>query len=210
MAGISTTGKPVVYVVDDDSDFRDSVQSLLANRGMTAIGFGSAEAFLQTCGDGRAAGCLLLDVRMSGMSGLSLQEELARRGIAIPIIVMTAYGDVTTAVRAMKAGAADFVQKPFDVARLLASIEYALEHDQQHRAQQAWRSEAAARLATLTDREHEVLEAVVNGCSNRQIADQLDISPRTVETHRKNIMRKTATDSLPALVRLVMRAGPES
>ena len=197
MAGSEASRHPVVHVVDDDPDFRDTLRALLVSKGLDAKCYGSAESFLNAC-DHELSGCLLLDLRMSGMSGLSLQQELSRRCIGIPVIVMTAYGDVATAVRAMKAGAADFVQKPFDVTKLLGSIETALQDGARSQLLEADRSEAVQRLASLTEREREVLDAVVAGQSNRSIAETLDISPRPWRpTARTLCAKRVPIRSLP-------------
>jgi two-component system response regulator FixJ len=197
--------KPTIFLVDDDPAFRASVHWLLEAEGMTVEAFPSAEDFLARFDDTNP-GCLLLDVRMAGMSGLDLQEQLRARQANLPVIIVTAHGDVPLAVRAMKAGAVDFIEKPFERKVLLDSIRLALEREDQSRARAARRADARARLAQLTERERQVLALVVEGSLSKQVAARLGISTRTVETHRANIMRKVGVASLPNLVRLALDA----
>ena len=198
--------EPIVFVVDDDQAIRNSLKWLIESVGLQVETYASADEFMRSYYPGRA-GCLLLDVRMPGMSGLELQEYLARNDIPIPIIIITGHGDVPMAVRAMKAGAIDFIDKPFNDELLLESIRNALAIDQRQREHQGRRAEIAARLAHLTPREHEVMEMVTEGRSNKEIATDLGVSTKTVEAHRARVMEKMEAGSLAELVRMVMAAG---
>ncbi len=195
-----------VFVVDDDQAMRSSLQWLIESMGMQVETYDSAQAFLDAYYPGRA-GCLLLDVRMPGMSGLELQAYLAKREHRIPVIIITGHGDVSMAVKAMKNGAVDFIEKPFDDEALIVSIRNALQHDEKQRAMRAQRADIAARLAELTPREHEVMTMVTDGRSNKEIATALGVSAKTVEVHRARVMDKMRADSLAELVRMVMIAG---
>ncbi len=195
-----------VFVVDDDEAMRNSLAWLIESEGLRVETFESAQSFLAACYPGRG-GCLLLDVRMPGMSGLELQEHLRHRQIRLPVIIITGHGDVPMAVRAMKAGAVDFIEKPFDDETLLATIQRALELDAYQRSQQAGRAEIAARLAQLTPREHEVMLMVTDGMSNKEIANELSVSAKTVEAHRARVMEKMEARSLAELVRMVLTTG---
>jgi RNA polymerase sigma factor (sigma-70 family) len=197
-----------VFVVDDDQAMRGSLQWLIESVGMQVETFDSAHAFLDAYYPGRA-GCLLLDVRMPGMSGLELQDYLSRREIRLPVIIITGHGDVAMAVKAMKAGAVDFIEKPFDDEQLLQSIRKALQFDERQRALQARKAEIAARLAELTPREHEVMAMVTDGRSNKEIAAALNVSAKTVEVHRARVMDKMRAESLAELVRMALIAGSE-
>jgi len=194
-----------VFVVDDDEAMRSSLKWLIESVGMQVHTYESAQAFLDAYYPGRA-GCLLLDVRMPGMSGLELQAYLVRREIRLPVIIITGHGDVSMAVKAMKAGAVDFIEKPFDDEALLGSIRNALQYDEKQRALRAQRADIAARLAELTPREHEVMNMVTDGKSNKEIAAALGVSAKTVEVHRARVMDKMRADSLAELVRLVLIA----
>jgi RNA polymerase sigma factor (sigma-70 family) len=197
-----------VFVVDDDQAMRASLQWLIESVGMKVQTYDSAQAFLDAYYPGRA-GCLLLDVRMPGMSGLELQEYLVRREIRLPVIIITGHGDVSMAVKAMKAGAVDFIEKPFDDEELLNSIRNAVQHDEKRRALRARRADIAARMAELTPREHEVMGMVTEGKSNKEIATSLGVSAKTVEVHRARVMDKMRADSLAELVRLALIARGE-
>jgi len=192
-----------VFVVDDDQAMRGSLQWLIESVGMKVQTYDSAQAFLDAYYPGRA-GCLLLDVRMPGMTGLELQEYLVRREIRLPVIIITGHGDVSMAVKAMKAGAVDFIEKPFDDEELLNSIRNAVQHDEKRRALRARRADIAARMAELTPREHEVMGMVTDGKSNKEIATSLGVSAKTVEVHRARVMDKMRADSLAELVRLAL------
>jgi len=195
--------KPTVFVVDDEEAVRDSLQWLLESKGLKVALFDSAEAFLAAYSPS-LPGCLVVDVRMPGMSGLELQEKLAELHYAIPVIFITGHGDVPMAVQAVKHGAIDFLEKPFNDKDLLAIIERSLEHDRQQRERLQQASSAQSRLASLTPREREVMELVVAGKLNKLIADQLEISIKTVEAHRAKVMEKVGAHSLAELVQIVV------
>jgi two-component system, LuxR family, response regulator FixJ len=199
---------PTVFVVDDDQAMRTSLQWLIESTGMQVKTFESADAFLSNFYPERA-GCLLLDVRMPGMSGLELQSYLAREGYHLPVIIITGHGDVGMAVKAMRAGAMDFIEKPFHDEDLLRSIQRALEVDQRQRLSRAARADILARVADLTPREHEVMGMVTDGKANREIAVALGVTPKTVEAHRARVMEKMRAESLAELVRMVLIAGRE-
>ena len=193
----------VVYVVDDDEAFRDSLRWLLESAGYRVAMFPSAERFLAAPRSGDAI-CLLLDVRMAGLSGIELQAELNRRGEELPIIFLTGHGDVPMAVEAVKKGAVDFIEKPFANTRLLALIERVAAIEAPARQERAQRLSAAARLGSLTEREREVIERVAVGRRNRQIAVELGISVKTVEAHRARAMEKLGASSIAEVVRAVL------
>lgn len=202
------SSEPTVFVVDDDQAMRTSLQWLIESTGMAVRTFASADSFLAAYYPGRA-GCLLLDVRMPGMSGLELQSYLAQKGYRLPVIIITGHGDVDMAVKAMKAGAVDFIEKPFHDEDLLRSIRNALELDQRQRVTRASRAEIAARLAELTPREHEVMAMVTDGKSNKEIAATLGVTAKTVEAHRARVMEKMRAESLANLVRMALIAAGE-
>jgi len=195
----------VVHVVDDDAAVRASLRFLLESAGFTVADHATAEAFLRTT-EGENVGCVLTDVRMPGLDGLGLQARLAAGGRGIPVIVMTGHGDVPTAVQAMKVGALDFLEKPFDDEQLLDAVRRALAAGDATRAAEAVVAAAVARLATLTPREREVLEGMAAGQASKEIARDLGASPRTIEVHRMRVMEKLQVRSLPELVRLVQAA----
>ena len=201
-----TVYSPTIFVVDDDEGMRSSLRWLLESEGLRVETFGSAQEFLNAYYPGRA-GCMLLDVRMHGMSGLELQEHLREQDIQIPVIIITGHGDVPMAVRAMKSGALDFIEKPFDDEKMLDAIRRALDIDKLRRERQADRANLAARLANLTPREHEVMLQVTDGKSNKEIANALGVSSKTVEAHRARVMEKMEARSLAELVRMVLAAG---
>lgn len=194
---------PTIFVVDDDAAMRNSLKWLIESVGMPVETYGSAGEFIQHYYPGRP-GCLLLDVRMPGMSGMELQEYLASHQIAIPIIIITGHGDVPMAIRAMKAGAVDFIEKPFNDELLLESIHRAILLDEKLREQQAQKSKLAARLASLTPRELEVMAMVTVGKSNKEIANSLGVSTKTVEAHRAHVMEKMNAPSLAELVKMAL------
>ncbi|MBV2121859.1 MAG: response regulator transcription factor [Candidatus Thiodiazotropha sp. (ex Ctena orbiculata)] len=200
------SNRPTVFVVDDDQAMRNSLKWLIESVSMQVETFESANAFIQSYYPGRS-GCLLLDVRMPGMSGLELQEYLKVNQIAIPVIIITGHGDVPMAVRAMKAGAVDFIEKPFNDELLLESIRHAMAVDAKQRDMQSQRAEIATRLARLTPREHEVMLMVTNGKANKEIATSLGVSSKTVEAHRARVMEKMEADSLAELVRMAINAN---
>jgi len=198
---------PTIFIVDDDDAIRDSLQLLLDAAGFKQVSvYGSSRRFLETAAP-QPGDCLLLDVRMPDMDGLELQAELNRRGIRLPVIIMTGHGDVPIAVRAMKAGAEDFIEKPFSDAVLLESLRRALARSLAMTKQSEEAGETMRRLATLTAREREVLGGMIAGRPNKVIAYDLSISPRTVEIHRARVMDKMQARSLSALVRMALAAG---
>jgi len=197
-----------VFVVDDDSDIRDSMQMLLEVAGFAVRSFTSAKHFLAD--NHPKHGCLIADIRMPDMSGLELQEEVVRRHIDLPIIIITGHGDVPLAVQAMKAGAIDFLEKPFSEDMILASVRRAMDLGSRARGRAAETKAAKDLLSALTPRERGVLDKLVQGRSNKVVAYELGISPRTVEIHRAHIMNKMEASSLSDLVRLVLAAEPDS
>ncbi len=197
--------QPTVFVVDDDEAMRSSLKWLIESVGLQVECHESAESFINSYYPGRS-GCLLLDVRMPGMNGLELQEYLHNHEIVIPVIIITGHGDVPMSVRAMKVGATDFIEKPFDDELLLDSIRNALVLDETQRDRQAELAELAERLALLTPREHEVMDMVTLGKSNKEIARALDVSAKTVEAHRARVMEKMQAKSLAELVRMSIHA----
>ncbi len=203
---MSVETEPVVYVVDDDPGVRDSLRLLLQSVGMPAALYDSAAAFLQGYRPGSRADCLVADIRMPGMSGLELQQTLIERSIGIPIVFITGHGDVPMAVEAMKAGAVDFLQKPFRDQALLDRINRALELSRAQLANRVSNDVFHQRVATLTPREAEVMELVVQGNANKVIALDLGVSQRTVELHRARVMRKMGVRSLAELVTMVERS----
>ncbi len=200
------TPQPTVYIVDDDPGVRKSLGWLIETLGVPVKTFASALIFLDAF-DVQMPGCLVLDVVMPGMSGLELQEELRRRGAEIPVIMLTGYGDVPTAVRALKNGAIEFLEKPFDDDVLLQQIQRGLTLDARRRKERGECDDVVERMTRLTPREHEVLELVVDGLSSKEIAAQLSVSYKTVEAHRAKIMTKMKSESVADLVRLVVGAA---
>jgi two-component system response regulator FixJ len=192
-----------VFVVDDDEAVRASLKLLLKTLGLPAQTYASAQEFLATF-DERRGGCLVLDIRMPGMSGLELQEELNTRGAMLPIIFITGHGDVPMAVEAMQRGAMDFLQKPFRDQDLLDRISEALAKDRAGRELLGNRERIRARVAALTPREREVMALVTQGKANKVIAADLDLSQRTVEIHRAHVMEKMGANSLAHLVRMAI------
>lgn len=199
--------RTTVFVVDDDQAMRSSLKWLIESVGLYVESFAAAADFLDRYYPGRA-GCLLLDVRMPGMSGLELQEHLNSKQIEIPTIVITGHGDVPMAVRAMKAGAIDFIEKPFNDEVLLDAIRRALAVEETRRDRQSERAELAARLAQLTPREREVMTMVTDGLSNKEIANELGVSAKTIEAHRARVMEKMQASSLAELVRMALTVQP--
>jgi two-component system response regulator FixJ len=196
----------IVHIVDDDAAIREGLCALLGTVSVTARAYATANEFLAEAQPGME-GCLVLDVRMPGMSGLELQQVLNERGVQLPVIIISGHGDVAMAVRAMKAGAIDFLLKPFNEQDLLDRVLAALDlHDQQNQRQQA-ALQAAARFATLTPREREILARIMECQHSKGIAFELNISEKTVDVHRFNIMRKTGTRNLSELVQLRLQAG---
>ena len=200
--------RPTVFIVDDDPAVRESMALLMASAGLVSHGFSSAADFLAAYEVG-TSGCLVLDVRMPGMSGTELQERLAEMGADVPIVFLTAYADVPVAVGAVRAGAVDFLTKPVEAEMLLDRVRAALTLDLSRQEDRAEEARARHRLDALTPREREVLRFVVAGLTNKGIAKSLGLSRRTVETHRANIRRKIGATSLPELVRAAAAGGME-
>ncbi|ASU37790.1 DNA-binding response regulator [Herbaspirillum sp. meg3] len=209
MANSAHSAAPMIYIVDDDEALRSALGSLLRSVGMQVQAFASAAAFLQ-----RAAidtpSCLLLDVRLQGISGLDFQAELLKSGSTMPVILMTGHGDIPMSVRAMKAGAVDFLTKPFREQDLLDAVGVALEKDRKSRESRQANSGLAARYASLTPRESEVMKLAASGLLNKQIAGQLGTSEITVKIHRGNAMKKMQAKSFADLVRMVQALEPPS
>jgi FixJ family two-component response regulator len=201
-----TARQPTVFVVDDDASVRDAIGSLMRSVGLHVQLFPSAAAFLKSPPPAGPA-CVLLDVRMPGLSGLDCQRQLTETGFPIPIIFMSGHGDVPMTVQAMKAGAADFLTKPFRDQELLDAVQQALVRDGVRREADESAAELRQRLTTLSAREREVMEWVVSGKLNKQIAGELGVSEITVKVHRGHVMRKMGADSLAALVRIADRVG---
>jgi FixJ family two-component response regulator len=200
------TERPVVFVVDDDLAMREALQDLLASVGMDVRVFASTQEFMQAQRPD-APGCLVLDVRLPGASGLSFQEELPRAGVDLPVIFITGHGDIPMTVRAMKAGAVEFLSKPFRDQELLDAIDAAIERHRTQRRERALVAALRQRYAALTQREREVMALVSAGRVNKQIAAELGISEATVKVHRGQIMRKMQTTSLAQLVRIADTLG---
>lgn len=198
-----------VFIIDNDESLRDSLQWMLEGGGLQCESFERAEAFLASCTPDRH-GCLLLDVRLPGMSGIVLQEELQRCNIRLPVIVMTGYGDVSTAVTMLKRGAFDFFEKPFSDLAVFERVRQAMEFDALRRHAREQRDALNARLACLTAREREVFDQVVHGKPNKVVAIEFGISEKTVEVHRARVMQKLGAGSLAELVRMDLLATQPS
>jgi len=196
---------PVIHVIDDDDAMRDSLEYLLEAAALSVQTYASADAFLATIAD-LAPGCIVTDVRMPGMSGLDLARTLAERRLPHPVIVITGHGDVPMAVEAMRAGAVDFLEKPFEDQALLGAIRFALSAAPRADQNLAEKARLCAILDTLSPREQDTLQGVVEGKMNKVIAFQLGISPRTVEVYRANMMSKTGAKTLSELIRMVTLA----
>jgi two-component system response regulator FixJ len=199
-----TPREPLVYVVDDDAAVLDAIRMLLRSVGLRAETYTSATDFLAAF-DSDQPGCLVLDIRMPVMSGIELQDRLREIGAMIPVVFVTAHGDIPMAVQAVKAGALDFIPKPFRDQDLLDRVQQAIELDLQHRAELSDRAELLRRFGTLTAREREVFQLVAAGKANKVIAADLGISQRTVEIHRGRVMEKMQARSLPQLVRIALQ-----
>jgi FixJ family two-component response regulator len=195
--------EPTIFIVDDDSAVRDSLALLLGLHGFRTQAFGSAEDFLEQVGEG-VHGCVLLDLRLPGMTGLELQTTLSSRKFPLQILVLTAHGDIATARRALKAGAFDFIEKPIDPVQLIPAIEAALAIEATEIEIAARRSAFERKLARLTPRERQVLESVVSGRHNREIAIDLGISSRTVEVYKARMMEKLQVERLSDLIRIAL------
>ena len=197
--------KPTVFIVDDDAAIRFAMQALMDSVNLEHEIFESGDEFLKKVTEQRP-GCLVLDIRMPGLGGLELQEELIKRGNTLPIIFITGHGDVPMAVEAMQKGAVDFIQKPFRDQELLDRVREALATDEERREEQQLHTEVNDRLARLTNREREVFDLVVTGKPNKVIAYELGVSQRTVEIHRARVMEKMQARSLADLVKMHMMA----
>src|ERR1700720_1419840 len=198
---MSTQDVPAVFIVDDDTDVRESLQELLESVGLHSQSFGTAQEFLAV-GHGDGPSCLILDVRLPGISGLDLQHELKRGRISIPIIFLTAHADVPMSVKAMKSGAVEFLTKPYRHQDLLDAVQRSITRDRIIREKQRDTAELRERYNTLSVREREVMSLVVSGMLNKQIAAELGASEATVKMHRSQVMKKMLAKSLPELVRM--------
>lgn len=194
-----------VHLVDDDDAIRRSAGFLLKTSGFLVVSYASGDAFLAQA-KSAAPGCVLLDIRMPGMDGLDVQQAMIDRGIALPVVMLTGHGDVTLAVRAMKAGAVDFLEKPFEKIALLAAVEKAFDRLREGDRLQMSAADASVQLASLTGRERDVVKGLIQGHPNKTIAFDLGISPRTVEIHRANLMRKLGAGSLSDVLQIAFAA----
>lgn len=200
------TTKGMIYVIDDDDAMRDSLNFLLDSSGYSVTLFDDAQRFMDAL-PGLAFGCVVSDVRMPGIDGIELLKRMKAQHSPFPILIMTGHGDVPLAVEAMKLGAVDFLEKPFEDDRLIAMIETTIRQAEPAAKSEAIARDVAARVASLSPRERQVMEGLVAGLSNKLIARDYDISPRTIEVYRANVMTKMQAGSLSELVRLAMRAG---
>ena len=196
-----TEDAPIVFIVDDDASVRRSIQDLLWSVGLRSEAFATPQAFLESKRTD-CPGCLVLDVRLPGMSGLDCQRALAEAGVNIPIIFITGHGDVPMTVQAMKSGAVEFLTKPFRPQELLDAVQQALDRDRKFREKRRETAEVRGRYETLTPRERDVMELVVSGLLNKQIAAEIGTVEHTVKIHRGHVMEKMKADSLPALIRM--------
>ena len=195
-----------VFIVDDDVAFAKSVSWLLASVNIESELYNSAQSFLDTVTE-NDVGCIVTDIRMPGVSGLELQQSVSKSRLTLPVVIMTAHGDVDTAVHAMKRGAFDFIQKPFNDQTFIELVQRALDEGVERAKATAKANELKGLLATLTRGETEILDHVIEGMTNKSIADTLDISEKTVEAHRASVLQKTGAKSLAELVKLVLGAG---
>ncbi|MBR0733282.1 response regulator transcription factor FixJ [Bradyrhizobium barranii subsp. barranii] len=200
------TTKGIIYVIDDDEAMRDSLNFLLESSGYKVVLFDAAQGFLDAL-PGLLFGCVVSDVRMPGLDGIELLSRMNAQHSPFPILIMTGHGDVPLAVEAMKLGAVDFLEKPFEDDRLITMIEFAIRQAEPAARNEAIAQGIAARVASLSPRERQVMEGLIAGLSNKLIAREYDISPRTIEVYRANVMTKMQANSLSELVRLAMRAG---
>ncbi|HHU82449.1 MAG TPA: response regulator transcription factor [Firmicutes bacterium] len=200
---------PTVFIVDDDPSVRKSLERLLRASGFTTQAFASAEDFLacRPCQNPKEPACLVLDVRMPGISGINLQQKLAKTGIILPVVFITGHGDIPMSVQAMKDGAIDFLPKPFAEKELLAAVEQALTKAARLQEETAEKAEIHRRVNTLTPREYEVFRWVITGMLNKEIAAELRVTEKTIKVHRARVMQKMAAASLADLVRLAEKIG---
>ncbi|MDA8482865.1 response regulator transcription factor [Pseudomonas resinovorans] len=203
---MSNSGEQVVYVVDDDQGMLDSTVWLLESVGLKALPFTSGRAFLDAC-DASLDACVLLDVRMPGMGGLNVQEEMRSRGLDLPVIFVSGHADVPIVVRAFKAGAHDFIEKPYNEQLLLDSVQQALSRVDHQRTASGGQGQLQQCLDSLTPRERDVLLPLVQGYTNREIAEQLDISVKTIDLYRARVMKRMQAERLPDLVGMAIAAG---
>ncbi len=194
-----------VAVIDDDEPVRDSLSMMLSNHGFGVCSFASADRFITALQTGNLPSCVVCDIRMPGMSGLELQKELAKKWPMVPLVLITGHGDVTMAVSALKAGAHDFIEKPFAPDRLIEGIKSAIDHTEHRRNHDQELVRLASKVNELSDRQRQVMDLAVKGLSNKEIAIALKISPRTVETYRAWVMEKTGARNIADLVRIAMR-----
>jgi len=202
-----TDPAPIAFAIDDDLSVRKALRRLLTAAGFRARAFASAEEFLAQPLPDDAPACIILDVSMPGLSGLDLQRTLAERNVSVPIVFITGHGDIPMTVRALKAGAVDFLPKPFDNRDLLAAVHQAIARDAQARQTGAEVGALRQRQVSLTPREREVMALVVSGLLNKQVGQQLGVTEKTVKVHRAQVMAKMKADSLAALVRMAARLG---
>lgn len=203
---MTSEAQQLVYVVDDDPGMLDSTVWLLESVGLKAVPFTSGREFLEHC-DPSLNACVLLDVRMPGMGGLNVQEELRQRDIRLPLIFVSGHADVPIVVRAFKAGAVDFIEKPYNEQLLLDSVQQALSHADNHQSQSAGQARVQALLDSLTPREKDVLLPLVQGYTNREIAEQLGVSIKTIDLYRSRVMKRMQAEHLPELVGMAIAAG---
>jgi two-component system response regulator FixJ len=203
---MSTSGQQVVHLVDDDVAVRGSVSFMLKTMGFQVRTYETGDAFLKSAKDAED-GCILLDIRMPGMDGLEVQQALQRKGVVLPVVFMTGHGDVTLAVEAMKAGAVDFIEKPLEKETLVRTLEESFSRLSRTECARDRKLNATVRLQALTSRERAVLDGLLRGLPNKTIAGELDISPRTVEIHRANLMSKLQVRSLSEAVRIALAAA---
>jgi len=202
-----TQVEATVFVVDDDASVRTALKRLIQSIGFQVKTFDSAQAFL-AYGPHDKPACLVLDVRMPGMSGIELQEQLIKAGLRMPIIFITGHGNIPMSVKAVKSGAVDFIEKPFDDQKLIDAINIAIKEDGKYRLEQSEIKDIQRRVDSLTQREHEVFDLVVTGMLNKQIAFDLGMSEKTVKVHRARVMQKMKAESLADLVRMAEKVSP--
>jgi len=202
----SNENDSVIFIVDDDASVRDALAVLLTSAGFRTETYASCEDFLEAYSAGQR-GCLILDMMLPQMSGLDLQKRLVEKGAILPVIMITAYADVKTAVTAMKSRVFDFIEKPFDETAIISAVHSALAYGEESSERHASRARYIQQLERLTGREHQVFELLAEGRTNKEIGRLLDISPRTVEIHRAHVMEKLEVQSLPELIRMSLESG---